>query len=1064
MGCAGSTGKGDNPSTQPATDNPDEYPKDDEDYAPLTQEEVNERITCSDSTLYFKPKHGFKLKYAYLSQRGYYPEDLYKNNQDSFKIIPNFNDDPDTIFFGVFDGHGSDGDSCSYYVRDNIERCLKDRIRLYPLDFERAYKEAFVQVNNEMHDQEFDDTMSGTTAITAYFNKTEVFVANIGDSRAIIGEKKGKRVIAYSLSIDQTPYRQDERERVKQAGAVIMSCDQLEGITEYHENWNVALGDELDNGGDPPRVWAPGKSFPGCAFTRSIGDSVAEGIGVFAEPELLCKEVTEDDEFIMIASDGVWEFLTNQSVADMVMKFDEPVEACRAVVAESYRLWLQYEVRTDDITMILAIIDADGGMPDLPDPDDPSQKRRMSQRRQSRRGSAQGITVGMDLVGVGGENRPVRRGLSREKRSALTVQAAEGGKEEEDDHAEYNPTLVPKTEEELERLQQAVKANFLFQHLNQQQEQLVFDVMQRVPTKKGDVIIRQGDAGDRFYVVESGEFTVTINQGGKEVEILQYTTAGGTNPCFGELALMYKKPRAATVTCAVDGLLWAMDRKSFRKILMKSSSKDITRTLRSVDVLKALSVGQLQRLEDILTEVSYKDGDYVIQQGEYTETFYIIMEGKALVTRREDFENLKEPEQELMELTDGNYFGERALIEQAPRAANVKAKGRLKCLYISKDAFEEVLGPLQAIIDDDRKWREQVALKKQLLAEAEGLSSATRDDFTLLAIGSQGEFGEMVLAQGREHSSREYTIKALSKRPPAQLTVEARKEQLRVEQNLLAQLGASYSPYVPLTLTVFEDSAYVYSVYKTKVVTDLDELINKTPIDEGTACYLAACIAAGLEYLHENGVVYRNLSPENISIDADGKIQLLDLRFGIKIESGAARDYCGLATYLSPEQVQGTGHSVPVDYWGLGILIFEILTGSAPWVDEEGDNSEIAIYNKITKHAMHPEKFPFPSTFSEDLVDLITGLLNPEPDLRIGVQGTGPEKLRAHPWFIGLQMDDVQTGTCNVPYKVAQATKELEKARLQAGLEKGLQSAPLDDKMLWCEDYSSSFKQEPRPT
>ena len=163
-------------------------------------------------------------------------------------------------------------------------------------------------------------------------------VANIGDSRAIIGERKGKRVIAYSLSIDQTPYRQDERERCKAAGAVVMSCDQLEGLVPFHENWGVNLGEELDNGGDPPRVWQPGKSFPGCAFTRSIGDSVAESIGVYAEPELLCKELTPEDQFLILASDGVWEFLTNQSVSDMVLKFSEPLEACRAVVAESYRL------------------------------------------------------------------------------------------------------------------------------------------------------------------------------------------------------------------------------------------------------------------------------------------------------------------------------------------------------------------------------------------------------------------------------------------------------------------------------------------------------------------------------------------------------------------------------------------------------------------------------------------------------------------------------------------------------------------------------------------------------
>ena len=124
--------------------------------------------------------------------------------------------------------------------------------------------------------------MSGTTAIVAFFKGNQVTVANVGDSRAIVGERKGKRIIAYSLSIDQTPYRADERERVKAAGAVVMSCDQLEGIVPFHENWGVNLGEELDNGGDPPRVWAPGKSFPGCAFTRSIGDHVAEGIGVTA--------------------------------------------------------------------------------------------------------------------------------------------------------------------------------------------------------------------------------------------------------------------------------------------------------------------------------------------------------------------------------------------------------------------------------------------------------------------------------------------------------------------------------------------------------------------------------------------------------------------------------------------------------------------------------------------------------------------------------------------------------------------------------------------------------------
>merc|ERR1740117_1430939 len=213
MGCAGSAQK-----EKGETDHAGGYDgQGGEEYQPLTQDEVNARIQCCDKTLHFTlSETGIKLRYGFLSQRGYYPEDLYKANQDAFKIIEKFNGNTSCILFGVFDGHGADGDHCSYFVRDNIEAHLKATL--------------------QMHDTDFDDTMSGTTAITAYFDGREVCVANIGDSRAVIGEQKGRRIIAYSLSIDQTPYRQDERERVKQAGAVIMSCDQLEGIVPFHEN------------------------------------------------------------------------------------------------------------------------------------------------------------------------------------------------------------------------------------------------------------------------------------------------------------------------------------------------------------------------------------------------------------------------------------------------------------------------------------------------------------------------------------------------------------------------------------------------------------------------------------------------------------------------------------------------------------------------------------------------------------------------------------------------------------------------------------------------------------
>ena len=137
MGCGGSK---EEPSKSQQSGGGGNADDEEEDYNPLTQDEVNARIQCSDGTITYKlGETGITLRYAYLSQRGYYPEDLYKANQDSFKVVEKFNGAQSNLLFGVFDGHGSDGDSCSYFVRDSIEKTLKKTMAAHPDDFERAY-------------------------------------------------------------------------------------------------------------------------------------------------------------------------------------------------------------------------------------------------------------------------------------------------------------------------------------------------------------------------------------------------------------------------------------------------------------------------------------------------------------------------------------------------------------------------------------------------------------------------------------------------------------------------------------------------------------------------------------------------------------------------------------------------------------------------------------------------------------------------------------------------------------------------------------------------------------
>lgn len=295
------------------------------------------------------PSHNFRLSYSALSRRGFYPESPDKENQDSYCIQTGLRNDPNIHFFGVFDGHGDFGWHCSSFVKDRlVEFLAKDPSLLS--DPIKTYSNAFLATNQELRDSEVDDSMSGTTAITALVIGDMLYVANVGDSRAVLAVKDGEKVYAQDLSCDQTPFRKDERERVKLAGARVLTVDQVEGIKDPTiQTW----GDEETEGGDPPRLWVQDGMYPGTAFTRSVGDSLAEKIGVVADPEVSTVQLTSNHPFFVVASDGVFEFLSSQTVVDMVNKYTDPRDACSSIAAESYRLWIDNENRTDDITIIV---------------------------------------------------------------------------------------------------------------------------------------------------------------------------------------------------------------------------------------------------------------------------------------------------------------------------------------------------------------------------------------------------------------------------------------------------------------------------------------------------------------------------------------------------------------------------------------------------------------------------------------------------------------------------------------------------------------------------------------
>jgi cAMP-dependent protein kinase regulator len=263
----------------------------------------------------------------------------------------------------------------------------------------------------------------------------------------------------------------------------------------------------------------------------------------------------------------------------------------------------------------------------------------------------------------------------------------------------FTPPYHQKTEEQQSRLKAAVSGNFLFSHLDDEQSAQVLGALQEKPIPtKGIKVISQGDVGDYFYVVEKGLFDIYVNKSGK----LETgpdglgTKVGSVGPggSFGELALMYNAPRAATVMTAEQSTLWALDRVTFRRILMDSAfqrRRMYEGFLEEVPLLSSLTPYERSKIADALETKKYPAGTTIIKEGDVGESFYILEAGEADVYKRGN-------EKSLRRYKKGDYFGELALLNDAPRAASVVSNSEVKVATLGKNGFQRLLGPVEGIM------------------------------------------------------------------------------------------------------------------------------------------------------------------------------------------------------------------------------------------------------------------------------------------------------------------------------------------------------------------------------
>jgi serine/threonine protein kinase len=260
-----------------------------------------------------------------------------------------------------------------------------------------------------------------------------------------------------------------------------------------------------------------------------------------------------------------------------------------------------------------------------------------------------------------------------------------------------------------------------------------------------------------------------------------------------------------------------------------------------------------------------------------------------------------------------------------------------------------------------------------------------KDSFSIGDTLGTGTFGRVRLVSCKVDSVEQFfALKMLKK---SEIIKLKQVEHIKAEKAILSQIC---HPFIVNLFAAFQDEKNLYMLQEYIIGGELFSQLRKVGrFSNDTARFYASEIVLALEYLHERNIVYRDLKPENLLIDKEGHLKITDFGFAKYVED-RTWTLCGTPEYLAPEIIQSKGHGKAVDWWALGVLIFEMLAGFPPFYDE----NPFGIYQKILAG-----RIEFPAHFHKDAKDLVTKLLTADRTKRFGCLKDGAEDIKRHKWF-----------------------------------------------------------------
>lgn len=622
------------------------------------------------------------------------------------------------------------------------------------------------------------------------------------------------------------------------------------------------------------------------------------------------------------------------------------------------------------------------------------------------------------------------------------------------------------TEEEVAFIKQALENTVIFRQFDEQVRDSVARAMSELRVPRGQKLITEGELGSQLYLVYEGHFDVMADRHGVQVRV-NHKTRGDI---FGEISLMFESPRTATVLASSDAKVWVLERTLFRTLTRKAAMETTLQNevfINSVPILSSLTVEERVKLAEALEEQVFQPGENVVEQGELDASkFYIVKKGEAAVTQNIESVNQRtDPMHDsgiikVNHLFRSDYFGEKALLYDRPREATVTATGTspLVCLCLNRLVFTNLLGSLEELMAREKSpevvarrmnelsglsWSSAtVVIKGRRQGQRGTVASGVCSDATFHGLLPQDASSpvDIVLEEGNllgggasgsvrrvdcfmNGGSMTFALKRMRK-----CAVMSTPEHIYCEQSITKELRHFTCMRQHAS---FQDDHNLYFLFDYMDGCDLMDALAavatvesirhpKKPfapkikvlkgISEEMAMYYVAVVTLAFEYLHDNSIVYRDLKPENVLLAMDGTAKLGDFGFAKKLEKGGhTYTFCGTPGYVAPEVVLARGYGTSVDWWGLGVMTYVLLTGQQPFSQIVNGKPEdpLTVMKRIVDRSW---TVSYPVYVSEYAEDIMKWFMERRSAKRLGNLRRRAADVKAHPWIAQFDWEGLQSG------------------------------------------------------